>query len=195
MVVSNTGGSITSSSATLTVDPVPQPPTIITQPVSQTVNEGDPVTFTVVASGTDPLTYQWRRNGVDMPGETNASLTLATTTPADSGDQFSVAVSNGLGSATSAPATLTVNVIPPDPEITITRAECGPASGAFVDGITQGIAEGSEVVLSSGPNSVTVTVTGGVFSFAVPGPIAGCPPTVTASFGSASTTTSLTGIP
>ena len=120
-MVSNGVGSATSVAATLTVTAAPIPPTVISQPANQTVAEGDPATFSVVATGDNPLTYQWRRNSVVISGEVNASLNLATTTIAESGDLFDVVVSNGVGSATSAPAILTVLPDASDP-VTITLA-------------------------------------------------------------------------
>ena len=115
VVVSNAAGSVTSASATLTVNAAPQPPSITTQPTNQAVTAPDPATFSVVATGDAPLTYQWRRNGADMPGEVSASVTLSSTTVGDSGDEFDVVVSNAVGSITSASATLTVEVLPPPP--------------------------------------------------------------------------------
>ena len=85
-------------------------PTIITPPVSQTVNLGAPVSFSVVASGTDPKSYQWRRNGADLSGKTADTLSIASVTSGDSGD-YTVVVSNLGGSATNNPAaTLLVRV-------------------------------------------------------------------------------------
>ena len=83
-------------------------PTITTQPLSQTVNVGQSASFTVTATGIY-LSYQWRKDGVDLAGATSAtySLGLAQTNQAGS---YTVVVSNSLGSVTSAPpAVLTVN--------------------------------------------------------------------------------------
>jgi hypothetical protein len=84
------------------------PPAIATQPSSLTVNEPSAATFSVVASGTVPLTYQWRRNGADISGATSSSYTLNPSAYADNGAQFDVVVSNDRGSLTSNVATLTV---------------------------------------------------------------------------------------
>ena len=108
VVVSNGSGSATSNPATLTVNSSSTPPTITSQPSSQTATAGQSVSFTVAATGSAPLAYQWRRNGSNIGGATNATLTF-TATMADNGVQYSVVVSNGSGSATSANATLTVN--------------------------------------------------------------------------------------
>ena len=88
------------------------PPTIITQPVSQTVGVGATATFVVVASGSMPLHYQWMENGMAISGATSASYTTPVLTLADSNEQFSVVVSNGSGSVTSSTAMLTVLAVP-----------------------------------------------------------------------------------
>jgi acid phosphatase len=85
-------------------------PTITTQPTSQTVTVGQTATFTVAATGTAPLSYQWRKNGSAISGATSSSYTTPATTSADNGAQFTVAVSNSTGSVASNAAILTVNV-------------------------------------------------------------------------------------
>ena len=84
------------------------PPSIATQPANQTVTEGQTATFSVVASGSAPLAYQWQRDGVDIAGATGASYTTPATTLADTGAVFGCGVSNEAGSVTSDAATLTV---------------------------------------------------------------------------------------
>jgi hypothetical protein len=118
VVVTNTAGSVTSSAATLTVNPAPVPPSITTQPVNLTVTAGQTASFTVAATGTAPLSYQWNRNGTAISGATSSSYTTAATTSSDNGAQFAVAVSNSAGSVTSNAATLTVNPAPVSPSIT-----------------------------------------------------------------------------
>ena len=83
-------------------------PAITTQPSSQTVAVGQSGRFSVVASGSTPLSYQWYHNGAAVSGATSASYTTPVTTSANSGDTYYVTVSNGAGSATSSTATLTV---------------------------------------------------------------------------------------
>jgi hypothetical protein len=85
-----------------------QAPTITTQPQSQTVNLGANVTFTVVAGGATPFSYQWRLNGADLGGATSSNLTLNSVTALNEG-AYSVRVSNAFGATNSASATLTVN--------------------------------------------------------------------------------------
>jgi hypothetical protein len=91
----------------------PAAPSILSQPVSQSVKVGDDVTFTVSAGGTLPLIYHWffnETNSVD--GATNSSLTLLNVQTNQAGE-YSVQVSNTLGSAVSSNAVLTVNAYPP----------------------------------------------------------------------------------
>jgi glucose/arabinose dehydrogenase len=83
-------------------------PVITNQPVSQTVNVGQSVTFSVTATGTAPLSYQWQRNNANISGATSASYTLANVQAGDAGTYRAI-VSNASGSATSNNATLTVN--------------------------------------------------------------------------------------
>jgi len=83
-------------------------PTITTQPTAQTVAAGQTATFSVVASGTAPLAYQWQSNGAAISGATAASYTTPATVAASSGTGYNVVVSNAAGSVTSSTATLTV---------------------------------------------------------------------------------------
>ncbi len=106
LVVSNASGSVTSSVATLTVL---TPPVISQQPQSQTVTNCDTATFSVAAMGTEPLSYQWRRDDLPLAGQTNTTLTLSNAQPPDAG-VYSVIVSSAAGVAVSEPATLTVVV-------------------------------------------------------------------------------------
>src|SRR5205823_14044741 len=92
VVVSNTAGSVTSNAATLTVNSAATAPSITTQPASQTVTVGQTATFTVVATGTAPLSYAWRKNGTAISGATAAGYTTRATTSSDSSSQFTVPV-------------------------------------------------------------------------------------------------------
>ncbi len=118
VVVSNSGGSITSNNATLTVNPAATAPSITSQPASQTVTAGQTATFSVTATGTATLSYQWRKNGTNITGATSSSYTTPATTTADSGSTFSVVVTNSAGSATSNNAVLNVNAAAIAPSIT-----------------------------------------------------------------------------
>jgi glucose/arabinose dehydrogenase len=83
-------------------------PTLASQPESLTVLPGQPATFTVSATGTPSLRYQWQRDGSDLAGQTASSLTLAPVKLSDSGARFRVRVSNDFGSVLSNEATVTV---------------------------------------------------------------------------------------
>ncbi len=88
-------------------------PSILTQPASQTLSAGQTATFSVTASGTAPLNYQWLKNGTPISGATLAAYTTPATSASDSGSQFTVTVRNSIGSVTSKTATLTVNAAAP----------------------------------------------------------------------------------
>ena len=87
-------------------------PAITTQPASQTVTAGQTASFSVAATGTAPLSYQWMKGGAPIAGATSSSYTAPATTTADSGLQFSITVNNSAGSVTSNAATLTINAVP-----------------------------------------------------------------------------------
>jgi DNA-binding beta-propeller fold protein YncE len=111
VTVTNGGGSVTSTAAILSVNA--NAPVINAQPANVTVSAGQPAMFSVTASGSAPITYQWKVGGVNIVGATNASYTTPPTSLGDSGASFTVAVTNGGGTVTSSPAILTVLAIPP----------------------------------------------------------------------------------
>jgi hypothetical protein len=91
----------------------PLPPTITVQPADQTVTVGQTATFSVTATGTAPLSYQWQEStdgGATWSpvGTNSSSYTTAATTVGESGAKFQVVVTNSAGSVTSSSATLTV---------------------------------------------------------------------------------------
>lgn len=86
-------------------------PNIQTQPGNQGVTVGQAATFTVVASGTPPLSYQWQKGTNTISGAISASYTTPATSLADSGSSYRVVVSNAAGNITSKPATLTVHAV------------------------------------------------------------------------------------
>ena len=111
VVIANAAGSATSAVVTLTlIDPV-----INLQPASPggNLNLGDTASFNVVATGTPPLDYQWRKDGGPLAGATQSSLTLTNLHGADAGI-YDVVVSNPWGSTTSTPALLPLNLTVPD---------------------------------------------------------------------------------
>jgi len=107
-------------------------PSITSQPSSQTVTAGQAATFTVGASGTAPLSYQWRRSGSDISGATSTSCTTPTTTSADNGATFTVRVSNTAGFVDSQAATLTVTG--PGPTISFTQDTVGSRANLVPNG-------------------------------------------------------------
>ena len=110
VVLTNAGGSLTSSNAVLTVN---VPPTITTQPQSQTVTQGSNVVFTVTASGTPAPAYQWTFNGTNIAAATGSSFTRLGSQVADAGT-YTVAVTNIAGAVVSSNAVLMVAVpLPP----------------------------------------------------------------------------------
>jgi hypothetical protein len=111
VLVSDVSGSVTSAMATLTVNAGAVAPTITTQPANQTVTVGQTATFSVTATGTVPLSYQWQKNSINISGATASSYTTPATVSGDSGAKFDVIVSNTSGSQTSAMAVLTVNAV------------------------------------------------------------------------------------
>ncbi|PYL00207.1 MAG: hypothetical protein DME19_05930 [Verrucomicrobia bacterium] len=106
VVITNALGSVSSYAAYLSIGFV-NPPMILVQPASQTVQPGDSVSFTVMAAGDPPLFYQWIKNQTSIAGATTSSLQLTNVQGADAGS-YKVVVSNSAGSETSDVAVLTV---------------------------------------------------------------------------------------
>ena len=107
-------------------------PSITAQPASATVTVGQTATFSVGATGSSPLNYQWRKNTANISGATAASYTTPATTSGDNGAKFDTVVSNSAGNMTSSAATLTVNAAATLQSIAVT-----PASPSVVAGATQ----------------------------------------------------------
>jgi uncharacterized repeat protein (TIGR03803 family) len=135
VVVSNAYNSVTSEDALLEV--IYSPPRITTQPASQTVVAGTTDSFTVTASGDQPLSYQWQENGVNLTdggsisGSTTSSLTISNVTLANAGN-YSVIVSNPVFALSSTSAALTVvPVTPPGASMSSLVLFNGTSQGAF----------------------------------------------------------------
>jgi hypothetical protein len=91
----------------------PIAPVIVSQPANQSTPMGLPATFSVGVSGA-PLTYQWMKNGVPIPGTvSSSSFTTPAVTFADNGAEYTLTISNSLGSVTSNAASLTVTARAP----------------------------------------------------------------------------------
>jgi glucose/arabinose dehydrogenase len=101
-----------------------EPPQITQNPSNTTASVGGSALFTVSASGTPPLTYQWQRGGVDVGGATSASYTFANVQESDHGALFRCVVTNDFGSASSSEAMLSVTSNTP-PIATILAPEAG----------------------------------------------------------------------
>ncbi len=113
-VFTNSVGAVTTDAVMLTVDSAP---TVTTQPAAETVNQGQPATFTAAASGNPTPTVQWEVSTdggttfTDISGATSTTYTL-TTAAGENGNQYRAAFSNVAGTANSDPATLTLRTLP-----------------------------------------------------------------------------------
>jgi len=101
ITATNSGGT---SVATPTIQVVPAAPVITQQPYGQIIAAGSPATFSVAASGTGTLSYQWSRDGVAIPGATGTSHSLPAMAAGDDGAVFTVAITDAFGSATNSAA-------------------------------------------------------------------------------------------
>jgi len=95
----------------IAVSAIPTAPTITTQPVSQIVYIGQTATFSVVATGGVPLTYQWMKNGTAISTATSSSYATPAAAISDNSSKFTVVVTDRMGSLTSSAATLTVQSV------------------------------------------------------------------------------------
>jgi len=144
VVVTNASGSVTSAVVTLTVL---VPPSIVTQPQSQMIPPGSNVTFTVLAVGTDPLSYQWRANGTNIAGATSTTFSLLSVSTNDAGG-YVVVVTNWAGSVTSAVATLQVRELL---QFQTTGGVMGIVNGSFRVRLI-GMSQTSAVVIEASTN-------------------------------------------
>lgn len=105
--VGNAAGDVLSTDALLSVTPAA--PMITMQPGNATVMAGASATFTVaITGGTPPITYQWKRNGVAVPGATSTTYMTPATVASDTASKYSVDVINPVGTLSSNAALLTV---------------------------------------------------------------------------------------
>lgn len=125
-------------------------PSITSEPANRTVTAGQTATFSVTATGTAPLTYQWRKNGTTIKGATASTYTTPATTTSDSGAKFTVVVSNDAGSATSTAAVLTVNAAAPLLESSVTTLAFGSVS-------VSSTSSKSVTLTNAGSGSVTIS--------------------------------------
>src|ERR1700739_3785902 len=87
----------------------PQALSVTAQPSSQGVKVGQPATFSVTVSGSDPINYQWKKDGVAIDGAINSSYTISATSAADNDSTYAVTISNAAGSVVSNSARLLLN--------------------------------------------------------------------------------------
>src|SRR5882672_9094448 len=204
VIISASYGGVTLT-ATLTVNPAGVAPSITAQPVSQTVTAGQTATFSVTASATAPLRYQWQRNGGEIGSATSPSYTTPATSTSDNGAQFTVVVTNSVGSVTSNMATLTVT---PPPLPTVSSLTLNPTS--VVGGLQSSTgtvtlsgpapAGGAQVALSSDkgaasvPSSVTVPAgaTSATFTVNTSGVLLTTSANISASYNNTTRTATLT---
>jgi hypothetical protein len=106
--VSNSGGSVTSSAAVVVVGPA-APPTILYQPMAQTINVGSPLSIYVNAQGVAPLSYEWKKNSVTLPSFTGNTVSIANAQQSDEGI-YSVVISNSVGSVSSNQVPVIINL-------------------------------------------------------------------------------------
>ncbi len=154
VTITNIAGSVTSSVAVLTVTNAA--PSISTQPQSQSVLAGQTATFSVTASGTLPLNYQWRLGGTNLSGATTNPFVLANVQTTNAGN-YSVVITNIAGSVTSSVATLTIlftnpvafaqwnfNSVTPDASVTTgtSSPSLGTGTASLVGGATATFATG-----------------------------------------------------
>ena len=173
VIVTNLFGSATSSNAVLLLTNAP--PSITVPPQSQSILAGQSVAFSVAATGTPPLNYQWLFNGTNIFGATTNSFSLANV-QATNGGNYSVIVSNFAGSVTSSPALLTVvftnpvifaqwnfNSVPPDANTATgsTVPNIGTGTATAIGGVVASFV-GGDATLDPAPaadNSAWTTVT------------------------------------
>ncbi len=154
----------TPTAITVTPTGPEDPPTISVQPVDVTVTEGGPVTLSVAATGSGPVTYQWKKDGVDITGATNSSYYIPATKSTDGGS-YTVVVSNSGGSVSSRTAHLTVSPPPAAGRLMniSIRTNAGTGERTLLVGFVlggPGTSDGKELLIRAvGPTLTTYGVT------------------------------------
>ncbi|MHB1935711.1 MAG: immunoglobulin domain-containing protein [Acidobacteriaceae bacterium] len=143
--------------------PIPQAVTIAGQPANQSVPLGQTATFSVVALGTAPISYQWGKNGSAISGATGDSYTTPAVTAADSADSFSVTVTNSLGSVASSAAQVIIG--PRSPKAGDLRFQQVDAPSQAEDGVVGGIGS----AIGNGEQWISFNATGTPLSIGATG--------------------------
>jgi hypothetical protein len=167
VIVQNTGGMVFSNVAALTVAAASAAPAIAAPPAPQTISASSTVVFTAATTGVPTPTYQWRLNNNAIPGATNATLVIPGATAANAGS-YTVVATNSAGTATSAPANLTISASSDFGRIANLSILTGLAAGE--GNFTVGIVIGG--VGTSGPKPLLVRAVGptlGAAPFNIPG--------------------------
>ena len=134
-------------------------PWILAQPTNQSVTVGGSVTFSVAAGGTPPLSYQWSFGGSALDGATNASLTLTNVQFSQAGN-YSVVITNVVGTASSSNATLSVNFPPASVRVvSVTNAHSGATVNVPVSLAANGNENGLSFSLNFDPTKLTYVST------------------------------------
>lgn len=161
--------SITPVAGMLTINPLDMAPSITMQPQNQTVGVGGSATFNVTATGTMPMSYQWRRNGANLTGQTSTSLALNNVQSSQAGD-YTVVITNRIGAVTSDVARLIV-ILPNTPPVlgSIGNRTIGElASWSFTASATDTDAPPQSLTFSIDPDppvGLTIHPTTGLFSW------------------------------
>jgi hypothetical protein len=136
------------------------PPTLTSQPTSQTVPVGGSATFTVAADGSN-LVYQWKKDGADLAGANTATLTLNPVQATDAGS-YTAVVSNANGSVTSNPATLVIDTPRKGRLINLSvRSHAGTGDQTLIAGfIVSGTGNKPVMVRGTGPTLTNFGVAG-----------------------------------
>jgi hypothetical protein len=134
------------------------PPAIAFQPASQAVVAGNPATFSVTATGTAPLAYQWKFNGTNLANASSSSYTISNAQPTNSGS-YSVLVTNLAGSATSSNAMLTVTAASPASNPTPANGATGIALSPNLGWTAGANADSHRVFFGVNSNTVAVAST------------------------------------
>ncbi|BET69265.1 hypothetical protein ASA1KI_41830 [Opitutales bacterium ASA1] len=158
--VTNAAGAITSAGAALVVNP-PVAPTITLDPRALTVVQGGRAGLWVQATGSEPLAYQWSKNGVPVAGAVGAAHDIGAVTTDDAGT-WTVTVSNSAGATTSLPANLVVVADGTSRLVNIsTRAQVGTGASILIPGFVVGGTSAKRLLVrASGPTLATFEVSG-----------------------------------